>query len=145
MRRKERRRNEVSRKAWQAATNALLWYEDNKREYAELTDEILSGSGSRDSTAGTHPDPTGGAAVQMYTSARLQRITAEVEAVERAVCRLQPEELRVIRARYWTGQRGMMRKPRQYDLLQDLGYSTRSMIRISKATVLRVATLLGEK
>lgn len=141
-------RNKISRKAWQRATNALLWYPDNKREYTSLLEELTSrnpeekGNGSRPA----HPDPTARMAIRMAESRRLHTLEQEIEAVEMAVSSLHPEQLEVVRRRFWESQRylGCRRKPRQYDYLQDLPYSIDGMRMIVRKVILKTAEYLGE-
>ena len=131
-------RQNISRKAWQRAINALLWYPDSKSEYASLMEEL---GGATDGE-----DPTGNAAVRLVDSVRIRTLLQEIEAVERALADLQPEQAEVIRRRFWDARHfGRCRKPRQYDFLQDLGYSIDGMKKITRQTVLRVAWFLGEK
>lgn len=142
-------RNKITRKAWQRATNVLLWYPDNKREYASLLEELTSrnpeksGNGSRPA----HPDPTAGMAIRMAENRRMHNLEQEIEAVELAVSSLRQEQIEVVRRRFWEPAKygGGRRKPRQYDYLQDAGYSVDGMKKIIRQVILSVAGFLGEK
>ena len=141
-------RQSISRKAWQRATNALLWYPDNLQEYADLGEELMTrnpdcdGGGSKP----LHQDPTQDAAIRRVENARLQNLEAEITAVEIAMAKLSPEQKEVIRRRFWDRRcTGRRRKPRQYDFLQDLPYSLDGMRWIVRETIRRVAECLGEK
>ena len=142
-------RDAISRKAWQRATNALLWYPDNKVEYESLLDELLTPDPepSGVSVKPVHKDPTAAAAVRLASSKRFQTLKQEIEAVELAVSSLQPEQVEVVRRRFWESKRysGGRRKPRQFDYLQDLGYSIIGMRKITRKVVVSVAGYLGEK
>ena len=140
----------LSRKAWQRAVNALLWYPDNLVERVSLTEELLNGNREGEGTGGGSgsilKDPTAAAAIRLAGNKRLRTLEQEIEAVEMAVAQLQPEQKEVIRRRFWeSGRRAGRRKPRQYDFLQDLGYSIDGMRWIVKQVIVRVATYLGEK
>lgn len=112
----------ISRKAWQRAVNVLLWYPDNVAEHASLLTE--------------------GADNQ-----RLHLLELEIDAVEQALATLPEDQHIVVRRRFWDIQKGhgIYRKPRQYDFLQDIGYSERTMRRASRQVILAVAEQLGEK
>lgn len=131
-------RQSVSRKAWQRAVNALLWYPDNKAEYESFPIDV--------STADSL-DPTADAALVLVESRRYQMLKQEIEAVETAVDSLLPDQKIIIRKRFWDIPKGpdVYRKPRQYDFLQDIGFSERTMRRVSRKTILYVAMYLGEK
>ena len=141
------RRIEISRKAWQRATNVLLWYQDNIDELASLQDAATTFDPERRGSSGKplHPDPTANAAIRLVDSQRAKALKAEIEAVEEALCLLTPEQREVVRRRFWCDQRGSRRKPRQYDYLQDTGYSERQMKRICRTMIRRVAANLGER
>lgn len=128
-------KDKLSRKAWQRAINALLWYPDNKAEY----DALPAHDGSF--------DPTGEAAVELAESMRYQTIKQEITAVEAALEALHEDQRVVIERRFFNIPKGdgIYRKPRQYDFLQDIGFSERAMRRISRKTVVYVAYRLGEK
>lgn len=138
----------ISRKAWQRAVNALLWYSDNKEEFASLGEELMTGSGEENggrSSSGPK-DPTGAAAIRLAENRRYQTLKQEIEAVEQAISLLRPEQTEVIRRRFWDFRRsGGRRKPRQYDFLQDIGYSIDGMRKIVRQVILQVAIYLGEK
>ena len=137
-------KNDLSRKAWQRATNVLLWYSDNLREYASLQAAAYN-YGSQDSAGKPYPDPTAATAIRLVDGQRIRTLRDEIEAVEEAVAMLSPEHKEVIRRRFFEGQRGSQRKPRQYVFLQDVGYSERQMKRICRTVIRRVAASLGEK
>ena len=128
-------KDKLSRKAWQRAINALLWYPDSKAEY----DALPAHDGSS--------DPTGEAAVELAESTRYQTIKQEITAVEAALANLHEDQRVVIERRFFNIPKGdgIYRKPRQYDFLQDIGFSERAMRRISRKTVVYVAYRLGEK
>lgn len=114
-------RQGLSRKAWQRAINALLWYPDNKTELC------------------TPPAD--------WDGCRMALVRREVEAVEAAVEALPIDQRIIIKRRFWDVEKGqgIYRKPRQYDFLQDVGFSERTMRRVSRATILLVASYLGER
>ena len=130
-------KEKLSRKAWQRAINALLWYPDNKAEYNALPGDTQDGAF----------DPTGKAAVELAESMRYQTIKQEITAVEAALEHLHEDQRVVIERRFFSVPKGegVYRKPRQYDFLQDIGFSERAMRRISRKAVVYVAYFLGEK
>ena len=138
----------ISRKAWQRAVNALLWYQDNKEEFASLSEELLTGTGEEHGSRFTSgpKDPTGAAAIRLAENRRYQTLKQEIEAVEMAVSSLRPEQEEVIKRRFWDARRkGGSRKPRQYDYLQDAGYSLDGMRKIVRSVIVAIAGYLGEK
>ena len=142
------RHNDISRKAWQRAVNVLLWYQDNIEELASLQDAATTYDPEHRGSSGSrplHPDPTANAAIRLVDSQRTKALKAEIEAVEEALCLLTPEQREVVRRRFWQDQWGSRRKPRQYDYLQDTGYSERQMKRICRTMIRRVAANLGER
>lgn len=141
-------REAISRKAWQRATNALLWYPDNLKEYADLLEELIATDPEKsgDSSKPIHSDPTASAAIRLNGSRRAQTLRQEIEAVELAVSSLRPEQKKIIEERFWKRRRySGRRKPRQYDYLQELGYSVDGMRKIVRGVILSVAGYLGEK
>ena len=155
----------ISRKAWQRAVNALLWYPDNIEEYNLLEEELTSSNGGNDNpNSGSQgggsivKDPTGTMGVRLAENKRRQTLEQEIEAVMKVTTLIElpdgtrpwmkPEQREVIRQRYWQHEKwnpGGRRKPRPYEFLQDLGYSVEAMKWINKQTILRLATYLGEK
>jgi len=141
-------RQKLSRKGWQRAVNALLWYPDNKTELVLLAEELMTGSGEeRGARSNSGPkDPTGATAIRLAENRRYQTLKQEIEAVDQAVSSLSPEQAVVVRRRFWDYRySGGRRKPRQYDFMQDLGYSLDGMRKIVRGVILEVASLLGEK
>ena len=140
-------RQRISRKAWQRAVNALLWYPDNKKEFACLLEELMTREPgeNRNSSKPIHQDPTSDAAIRIANNARYQNLKQEIDAVEVAVASLRPEQAEVIRKRFW-GSRSLRgrRKPLQYVSLQDAGYSVEAMKKIVRTAILIVASCLGE-
>ena len=138
----------ISRKAWQRAVNALLWYPDNKDEFVSLAEELMTGTGEENggrSSSGPK-DPTGTAAIRLAENRRYQTLKQEIEAVELAVSKLAPEQMEVIRRRFWWRRyNGERRKPKQFDFMLDLGYSLDGMRRIVRQVILSVASCLGER
>ena len=142
------KRKTISRKAWQRAVNVLLWYPDNVQEYSELLEELTARDPERKEDSGKplHSDPTASAAMRLAEDPRARTLKQEIEAVELSVSFLRPEQQEVIRQRFWTRRRDEgRRKPRQYDYLQDLGYSLEGMRKIVRSVIVRVAGYLGEK
>lgn len=139
-------RYNISRKAWQTATNILLYYQDNKREYAGLLDMVLTAGyeeeGNSNGEGSDVSDPTARAAIRLASNKRAARLKLEIEAVDVAVAELNAAEHEVIRRRFWT--RRQNHRPRQYDYLQDLPFSQRQMHRIVARTIFRIAQLVGE-
>lgn len=124
----------IPQKAWRRATDVLLWYPDNVQEYKDILD--AAGRGGL--------DPTGDAALWLASNVRARRIAQEIEAVERAVSLLRPEEETVIRLRYWDIPKWGRRKTRGYDYIQDSGYSIPAMKKIVHRTIFEIARSLGE-
>lgn len=137
----------LTRKAKQRAINVLLWYPDNVRDYNALLSDLLSkdpdhkGGGSKP----LNPDPTAVAAIKLAENEELQHLKREVSAVEYAIEGLLPEQLEVIRLRFWDIPRRKdgWRRPQSYDYI-DVGYSERQMHRIVWRVMLKVATALHE-
>lgn len=138
----------ISRKAWQRATNALLWYPDNKREQATITEELMTNNPEHGGSVSQplHHDPTADAGMRLAMDRRLQTLRQEIEAVETALQSLRPEEIWVVRRRYFDSYKYVRQRriPLKYEYLLDAGYSVRSMKRISKRTIFLVAEYLGE-
>jgi hypothetical protein len=118
---------------------------DNKKEYVSLQGAMFDQGSKIPIGNQLHPDPTANAAIRHVDSQRERALKAEIEAVEEAVSFLTPEQREVIRRRFWDNQRGGTRKPRQYDFLQDIGYSEVQMKRICRTVIRRIAVLLGER
>lgn len=139
-------RYRISRKAWRTATDVLLYYPDNKKEYAHMLDVVLTvgyeEEGNSNGTDSDVSDPTARAAIRLANSKRAARLKLEIEAVDTAVQELNASEREVIRRRFWN--RRQNHKPRQYDCLQDLPFSQRQMHRIVARTIFRIAQLIGE-
>lgn len=155
----------ISRKAWQRAVNALLWYPDNIEEYNMLYEELTSNNGGNDNpNSGSQgggnivKDPTGTVGVRLAENKRLQTLEQEIKAVLYATTthrlsdgtkpKLTVEQLVVIQRRYWSEGRwnhGGRRKPRPFEFMQDLGYSVDGMRKIARKVIIDVATYLGEK
>jgi len=133
----------ISRRAWQRATNALLCYPENLREYASLVEELMTKKPKEEGKP-IHKDPTADKAIVLYEDKRFRRIQDEIEAVEEALSHLRPGEEIIIRRRYWELPRHRSNSPRQYDFLQDLPYSYRTMQRVVRRTIFLVAKMLGE-
>ena len=140
-------REKISRKAWQRATNALLWYPDNKVEYNSLFDELTTRDPehSGGSSKPMHRDPTADSGIRLATDARRQCLRQEIDAVEEATKNLLPEQLEVIRQRYWRKHYGGRRKPVKYDYLSELGYSVIGMRKIVRHVIIVIAAKLGER
>ena len=98
------KRKTISRKGWQRAVNALLWYPDNVQEYSELLEELTANTPDRKEDSGKpmHSDPTASAAMRLAADPRAGTLKQEIEAVELAVSFLRPEQKEVIRRRFWT-------------------------------------------
>lgn len=132
----------IKKDNWRIIETILLRYPDQKREYEEYVEDILAGSGS-DTSMGSSSSSQGSVvetkALKM-TSAYMDRIKKEVEAVEAAYKDLKPEEQDVIRKRYW---RKAASKPTPY-MYMDVGYSERQAKRIVRKTVERIGRRLGE-
>lgn len=141
-----RKKETISRKAWQRAVNVLLWYPDTLKEYAALVDESMTRDPERKGGAGKPlaPDPTADAAIRLASNRKAANKRLEIEAVDMAMSTLTPYEMMVIRRRFWDLPKHGKRKPRQYDFMQDLPYSRRQMIRIVRRTIITVAAYLGE-
>ena len=139
-------RYSISRKAWQTATNILLYYPDNKREYASLLDTVLAPDKPETGTVQHSglPDPTSSAAIRLANSRRAERLKAEIEAVEMAVSQLSDPEREVISRRFLYRQTKRRRKPKPYDQLFDIPYSEREMHRIVQKTISLIAQYVGE-
>ena len=137
----------LSRKARRRATDVLLFYPDNVKEYNELMSDLLSkdpehkGNSSKPLT----PDPTAMAAIKLAENGKLQRLKTEVEAVEYAIKYLDRIELEVIRRRFFDVPRRPdgWRKPCAYERI-DVPYSTRQMERIVYRVMIMVAIGLYE-
>ena len=139
----------ISRKAWRTASDVLLYYPDNKKEYAALLDAVLTAGyddeGNSNGLDSDVSDPTARAAIRLAGSKRAARLKQEIEAVDNAVSSLRQEELKVIRRRFWyRSRKDEVVKPKPYDYLQDLPFSIRQMHRIVQGTIIRIAQLLGE-
>lgn len=139
----------ITRKAWRTASDVLLYYPDNKKEYAALLDAVLTAGyeedGNSNGIGSDVSDPTARAAIRLAGNKRAGRLKQEIEAVDLAVSSLRPEELRVIRRRFWyRRRRGETVKPKPYDYLQDLPFSDRQMHRIVQCVIVRIAQLIGE-
>ena len=134
----------ISRKAWQRATNVLLWYPASKEEYASLLEELMTKKVRTDENP-EHLDPTADSAIILAEDKRLQTLATEIEAVEFAISGLHDGEEEIIRRRFWETPKHRQHSPRQYDFLQDLPYSYSKMRRVVKRTVVTVARMLGEK
>lgn len=138
----------ISRKAWRRSVDVLLWYPDNVEEYNEILEELMA----RDPEAGADAakplcsDPTASAAVRLASNKRARVLSEEIEAVEEALRTLTPEQRIVVERRFFSSRQAYgRRKPRQYDYLQDLGYSLDGMRKIVRGVIVRVAGYLGEK
>ena len=134
--------------AWRQATLVLLRYPETREEYTMLFD--IATTRDPDKKAGgakpSHSDPTQAAAVRLSElgqDQKYQRIKREVYAVEEATKDLDPAELEVIRRRFWLHRKGH-RKVRGYDYLQDTGYSRRTMQKIVRRVILKIAIIIGE-
>lgn len=139
----------ISSKAWRTASDVLLYYPDNKKEYAALLDAVLTAGyddeGNSNGLDSDVSDPTARAAIRLAGSKRAARLKQEIEAVDNAVSSLRQEEMKVIRRRFWYRRRkDEVVKPKPYDYLQDLPFSIRQMHRIVQGTIIRIAQLLGE-
>lgn len=137
---------EIPKDAWNQATTALLRYCENLPEMNHRLEVAMSRDpekGNENGVRPSHPDPTASAAVRLSQDLIYQRIKREVAAVQNAIKDLKPEELEVIRRRFWCHRKGI-RKTKAYDYLQDLGYSTRQMKRIVRKVIYLVAINLGE-
>lgn len=133
----------IGRKAWRRATDVLIAYPQNKKEYASLLEELMTRKPKREE-APIHQDPTADSAILLYENRRFRRLQEEIEAVEQAISVLRPGEEDIIRRRYWELSRHRPNSPRQYDFLQDLPYSYRSMRRVVRRTIALIAKYLGE-
>lgn len=139
-------RMKIAPKAWRAATDALLYYLDNKREYEEAVEEAMASDPERRGSArDVHPDPTAAAAIRLSSNRRVAQLTREIEAVEEAVSSLRPEEKVVIRKRFWEWDKAVRvaRKPRRYEDMLDTGYEITQQRRIVQKVVYAVARNLG--
>lgn len=139
----------ISRKAWRTASDVLLYYPDNKKEYASLLDAVLTAGyeeeGNSNGLGGDTSDPTARAAIRLAGNKRAERLKQEIEAVDNAVSSLRTAEVKVIRRRFWhRTKKNETRKPLPYDFMQDLPFSDRQMHRIVQGTIIRIAQFLGE-
>ena len=153
-RRRRKRDVDISPKGWSRATDVLLYYPETLKKYAGFLEEATTrdpefrgGSGKPLS-----PDPTADAAIRLAANKEAENARQQIEAVEMAIAPLMPIEREVIRRRFWDTpeltsihtQKRIRKRPKQYELLQDLPYSERQMYRIVRRVVLSVAAYLGE-
>lgn len=80
-------------------------YDTTKRDWEEIQDSIVSGSGHGDDSGirGTDiSNPTASKALQLITNKRLAQLEKTIKAVESVVTRLPEEKFKLVVLKYWT-------------------------------------------
>lgn len=138
-------RTKIPADAWQAATMALLRYQESKAEMRECEEESTTRDPAKKCRGPkpAHPDPTAAAAMQLSDNVKYQRLKRETHIVEEATKGLTDSELEVIRRRFWTHSKGH-RHTCPYEYMQGLGYERAQMQRIARKVIIRIAQQMGE-
>jgi len=138
----------VERDAWRIIETIIRRYPKTKRKYEEYMEEVIMTQQPpetnifRDAKEEENkPQSVTEAKALKMTSAYAYRNKQEIEAVEFCYNNLRPEEQKVIRERYWTGDG---KKPVPYLQITGTKYSERQMKRIVFKMVYQVGKYIGE-
>lgn len=139
----------ISKDGWSVAQLALLRYHENIKECAGLKSDYADAAyHSRAAIIGDEKensrDVTSAAAINIFTSKRIQRLEAEIKAVDDALMLIKPEQREIIKRRFFGHEPGE-RKKNGYDFMQDLPFCIREMQNVTAFVIYRVAYNLGEK
>lgn len=126
--------------AWNISERVIMRYPQQKERYTDLVKDMVLRSVDNDGMphgSGTS-NPTERAAIELLSPYN-KRLSREVNAVEEVMHDMRPEELEVIKARYWADR--WKRTP--YEMIME-PYSERQMHRIVFKFVYKIGVRLGE-
>lgn len=133
----------LERESWKIIELVIRRYPDKKREYEEYVSDILSsstGDGYQGTGESNEPQSITEAKALKMTSAYMDRMKKEIEAVEFVYNGLRDEEKKVMRERYWT-ERG---RNIPFLKMKTVSYSERQMRRIVFKIICQVGRYIGE-
>ena len=134
----------LERESWRIIELIIRRYPDKKKEYEEYISDIMGSSRGEEyqgtGEANNKPQSVTEAKALKMTSAYMDRMKKEIEAVEFVYNGLREEEKKVMRERYWSNRR----KTVPYLKMKQSSYSERQMKRIVYKIICQVGRYIGE-
>lgn len=131
----------IPKDSWRICETIVLRYPEQKKEYADMKEQLLEATPYNDGQPRSNfPSNRVENAIVKLSSNRMLRIDRENKIVEAALARLDEEQQKVIRVRYWneTG------KVIPYLKIREVGMSEASMKRAVGRFMFFIARKLGE-
>lgn len=131
----------IPKDSWRICETIVMRYPEQKKEYTEMKEQLLEATPYNDGQPRSNfPGNRVENAIVQLSSNRMLRIDRENKIVEAALARLDEEQQKVIRIRYWneTG------KVIPYLKIRDVAMSERSMKRAVGRFIYYIARKLGE-
>lgn len=131
----------IPKDSWRIVETVVMRYPEQKKEYEEMKAQLLEATPYNDGQprSNFHSNPVENAIVQL-SSNRMLRIDKENKIVEAALARLDEEQQKVIRIRYWN-QEG---KKIPYLKIKNVAMCERSMKSANFKFLYYIAKKLGE-
>lgn len=135
----------IERDSWRMIEIIIRRYPAKKREYEEYISDVMGATHSEEylgssNDDGYRPQSVTEAKALKMTSAYVDKLKTEIQAVEFVYNSLRPAEQKVMRERYWRNHK----KNVPYEEMLETNYSRRQMQRIIKRIVSQVGRYLGE-
>ena len=136
----------LNRDSWKITEMVIMRYPENKKAYEEYVNNVITSSGSREGYHGSSENYVNihsvveAKALKLTTGAYINRLAREIKAVEQVYNRLNEDEKKVMRVRYWSDRHKKM----PYLKMTQCSYSERQMKRIVLKIIKQVGIYLGE-
>jgi len=136
----------LNKDSWKITEMIIMRYPENKIAYEEYVNNVINSSGSGEGYHGSNENyveihsVVEAKALKLTTGAYISRLTREIKAIEQVYNRLNEEEKKVMRVRYWSERY----KKIPYLKMTQCSYSERQMKRIVLKIIRQVGLCLGE-
>lgn len=117
-------------------------YDNTKKEWELLQDEIICGSGGNDDSGIRGTDisqPTERKALKLITNRRLSQLERTIKSFEKVIINLQPDLIRLVQLKYWDNPRMLT----DDGIALELHIDKRTLYRYTNGILLALAKEMG--